>query len=159
MKLDKKNCMILDLLQKDCRMSLTKIGVKVDLSVDSVKKRINRMKENKIFYSKIQLRPRNFGFQNVVDIKIKFHNHTMQLFNKFVDTMYANPHVIEMFSVAGVWDFSIIVIAKDAHHLGEMSSSIRTEFSELIQDWSESLTTRAYKFEKYDMMKINEEIK
>lgn len=159
MKLDKKNCMILDLLQKDSRMSLTKIGAKVNLSVDSVKKRIQKMKENKIFYSKIQLRPRNFGFQNVVDIKIKFHNHSKQLFNKFVDTMFANPYVVEIFSVAGVWDFSIIVIAKDAHHLGKISSSIRTEFSELIKDWCESLTTRVYKFENYDMMKLYEEVK
>ena len=38
-KLDEKNCLILNLLQENCRISLTELAKRVDLSIDSVKKR------------------------------------------------------------------------------------------------------------------------
>ena len=68
--------------------------------------------------------------------------------------MKDHPNVAEIFSVAGQWDFSIVVIAKDAIDLGKIVQSIRNKFSEIISDWSESLTTRVYKFEVYDMLKV-----
>lgn len=153
-KLDEKDCQILNLLQEDCRMSLTKISKKVGLSIDSVKKRINKMIKNDIFFPKIQLRPRNFGFSNIVDIKIKLHNYSDQDINKFVKYLREHPNVAEIFSISGQWDFSIVVIAKDAIDLGMVVQSIRNKFNRIISDWTESLTTCVYKFEDYDMLKV-----
>ena len=70
-KLNEKDCEILNLLQINCRMSLTEIAKRVNLSIDSVNKRIKKMQKNKIYWPKIQLRPRNFGFMNIIDVKIK----------------------------------------------------------------------------------------
>jgi Lrp/AsnC family transcriptional regulator len=153
-KLDEKDCLILNLLQEDCRMSLTKISKKVGLSIDSVKKRIEKMIKNNIFLPKIQLRPRNFGFNNIIDVKIKLHNYDKQDITKFVDYLQNNQRVSEIFSVSGDWDFSIVIIAKDAIDLGKVTAEIREKFDKIIRDWSESLTTRAYKFEIYDMSKL-----
>ncbi len=153
-ELDEKGCLILNLLQEDCRMSLTGISKKVGLSIDSVKKRIKRMIKENIFYPKIQLRPRNFGFKNIVDIKIKLHNYSEKDKNQFINFLEENPRVAEIFSVSGDWNFSIVVIAKDAIDLGNVVESIRNKFSYMISDWSESLTTHAYKFERYDLIKL-----
>ena len=153
-KLDEKDCTILNLLQENCRMSLTEISKRVGLSVDSVKKRIERMTKYHIFFPKIQLRPRNFGFNDIVDVKIKLHNYTEEDINEFIKFLEDYPRVAEMFSVSGDWDFSIVIISKDAEDLGKTSSMIRNKFNKIISGWSESLTTCAYKFEKYDMLKL-----
>jgi DNA-binding Lrp family transcriptional regulator len=154
MKLDEKNCKILDLLQTDCRMSLTKIAQEVNLSVDSVKKRINKMIANNIFYPKIQLRPRNFGFNNIVDVKMKLRNHTMDDMRNFTDYLKKHSRVAEIFAVSGNWDYSIVLIAKNGEDLGYVSEEIRNKFNHIISDWAESLTTFAHKFEEYDMIDL-----
>ena len=155
-ELDKKDCIILNLLQENCRMSLTDISKKVGLSIDSVKKRIKRMIKDDIFFPKIQLRPRNFGFKNIVDIKIKLHNYSEKDIKEFIEYLKENPRVAEIFSISGDWNFSIVIIAKDAIDLGNVVESIRSKFNHIISDCSESLTTRVYKFENYDMLKLIE---
>ena len=100
--IDEKNCIILNLLQENCRISLTDISKKTGLSVDSVKKRIENMIKNKIFYPKIQLRPRNFGFNNIIDVKIRLHNYSEIDRNKFINYLQENPHVAEILCLSGV---------------------------------------------------------
>src|SRR3989344_2768447 len=147
LKIDEKDCIILDLLQKDCRMSLTRIAKEVELSIDSVKKRIKKMLQGNIFYPKVQLRPRNFGFSNIVDVNIKLHDYSDQDIKKFISFLQEHPNVAEIFSVSGEWNFSIVIIAQDAIDLGRISNSIRNKFYSIVNEWSESLTTCVYKFE------------
>lgn len=153
-KFDEKNCKILNLLQEDCRISLTEIAKKVNLSVDSVKKRIVKLKREGIFYPKIQLRPRHFGFPYIVDIKIKLHNYNDKKIKDFVDYLNNHPRVAELLSISGEWDYTVVIIAKDHEDLGVIGDKIRNKFGDLINDWSESLTKVVYKFEKYDMLKL-----
>lgn len=153
-ELDKKNCIILNLLQDNCRMSLTEIARNVELSVDSVKKRINRMIKDDVFDPKIQIKPRNFGFKNIVEIKIKLHNNTKDEYEKFIEYLKANPFVSEIIVTSGYWDMTIVIISKDALDLGRISGEIRSMFGKIINDWSESLTTLTHKFERFDMLKV-----
>jgi len=153
-ELDKKDCVILNLLQEDCRMSLTDISKRVGLSIDSVKKRINRMIKDNIFFSKVQLRPRNFGFCNIVDVRIKLHNYSKDDYETFRSYLKKNPHISEIFSISGHWDISIVIIAKDALHLGRITREIRNDFNSIIESWTESLTTGVCKFENYDMVEL-----
>ena len=156
MNLDEKNCLILNLLQEDCRISLTDIGKRVGLSVDSVTKRIKRMIREDVFFPKIQLRPRNFGFNNIVDVKIKLHNYEEKDIDSFVKYLKDNPYVAEIFSLSGAWNFSIVIISRDFKDLAKISKDIQSKFGKIIYEWSESLTTCVYKFEKYDMLKLIE---
>lgn|SRR3989344_2454928 len=153
MRLDEKNCIILNLLQKDCRMSITDIAKQVNLSIDSTKKRIEKMK-NTVFFPRIQLRPRHFGYNNIVDVKIKLRNHTNDDTNKFIAYLRQHPRIVEIFQISGSWDFSIVMIAKNGEDLGALSSEIRSKFNTIITEWAESLTTFAHKFEEYDMLKL-----
>jgi Lrp/AsnC family transcriptional regulator len=153
-KIDEKDYIILNLLQDNCRMSLTNMSKKLGLSVDSTKKRVNKLLKNEIFYPKIQLRPRHFGFPNMVEVKIKLHNHNQKDFNDFISYLKENPRVTEIFSLSGEWNLSIVFIAKDFSDVGSVSEEIRNEFGKIISDWSESLTTCVYKFESYDMLKL-----
>ncbi|UCD03757.1 MAG: Lrp/AsnC family transcriptional regulator [Candidatus Woesearchaeota archaeon] len=154
MKLDKKDCMILNLLQINCRMSLTEISRKVHLSVDSTKKRINKMIDNRVFFPRIQLRPRNFGFTNIVDVKIKLQNTNEESVKNFIEYLKKHPKVVEIFLISGECDLSIVIVAKDSIDLGKTTQEIRNKFGRIINSWNESLTVYSYKFEDYDMTKL-----
>ncbi len=148
------DCEILNLLQVNCRMSLTDISKHVKLSIDAVKKRINKMLENRVFWPKIQIRPRNFGFKNIVEVKISLKYKSEDNIKDFIEFLRQHPRIVEIFSISGKWDFSIVIIAKDAMELGKISSEIRFKYGEMIRSWTESLTTSSYKFEYYDMRKL-----
>jgi len=151
--LDKKDCIILNILQENCRTSLTDIAKQVSLSIDSVKKRIKKM-EGIMFHPRIQIRPRSLGFSNIVDIKIKLNIHSKEDVNKFIEFLQKHPRVAEIFSVSGEWDLSIVIVSKDAADFEDVVSEIKSRFGKVINEWSESTTLRAYKFEKYDMIKL-----
>ena len=153
-KIDAIDCEILNLLQIDCRMSLTKIAEWVDLSIDSVKKRIQKMLENKIFWPKIQLRPRNFGFNSIVEVKITVQYKSKEKIDEFFEYLRNHERIAEIFSISGNWDISIVIIAKNALDLGRITSEIRFKFGDLIRSWTESLTTNSFKFEYYDMRRL-----
>ena len=151
---DKKDCMIIKILQKNSRTSLTKIASEIGLSIDSTKKRINKMIANNWFHPSIQVRPRNFGFKNIIDVKLKLQNYTPAEFDKLVSHLQAHPNVVELFFVAGEWDLSFVFIAKDAQDQGEFTLEIRRQFGKIINTWCESLTIKAYKFEEYDLSQL-----
>jgi Lrp/AsnC family transcriptional regulator len=154
MHLDRTNCIILNLLQENCRMSLTDIAKEVDLSVDAVKKRVDKLMASNIFHPKVQMRPRYFGFDIVVDVKVKLHNHKEGDHQRFINHLLKQPRVVEVIAVSGAYDYTVVFIAKDTLEVGDISQGIRNEFSGIIDQWVESLTTKVYRFEKYDLLKI-----
>lgn len=152
--LDKKDLIILDLLQKNCRMKLTAIAKEANLSIDSVKKRIEKMIKSKIFYPRIQLRPRNFGFVNILTVNMRLQYDSEEEFLRFIAYLKSHPRVVEIIQTAGEWDLSIVVISKDAIEFGKILSEIRAKFGKIIVATTTLLTINNYKFEEYDMMEI-----
>ncbi|MBN2881024.1 winged helix-turn-helix transcriptional regulator [Candidatus Woesearchaeota archaeon] len=155
MIIDEKNCQILQILHKNSRASLTEISKKVNLSVDSVNKRIQKMIESKIFSPSIYMRHRYYGFNNVVEVKLKLHNLDCETdYNHFISFLKEHPRVTEVFSIAGEWDLSIVIIARDAIEQGIITQKIRSKFGKIINSWSESLTITCHKFEDYNFKKL-----
>lgn len=153
-KLDKKDCKILNILQHNCRTSLTDIAKQVGLSIDSVTKRIKKLTKKEIFYPTIHIRPNYFGFTHIVDVKIKLNNHSKKEIDSFIGYLKENPRVTELFSVSGEWDISLVIISRDVADLEKINSDINHRFGEIINSWSESTTLKAYKFNEYDMQKL-----
>ena len=153
-ELDKKDLIILGLLQKNCRMKLTAIAKEANLSVDSVKKRIEKMIKNKIFYPRIQLRPRNFGFANILTVNMRLQYSSEEEFLRFIAYLKSHPNVVEIIQTAGEWDLFIVVISKDAIEFGKILSEIRGKFGKMIVSLSTLLTINNYKFEEYDLTPI-----
>ncbi len=139
------------LLQNDCRISLSEIGRQVDLSVDSVKKRIIKLKKNKIFFPKIQLRPRHFGYPQTVFILLRLKDYSSNQITGFLDYLTSHPRVSEFFSISGEWDYALVLLVKNHEDLSLVVDEIRGEFKDLISGWSELLTKIVYKFENYDL--------
>ncbi len=150
--LDDKDKKILMLLQEDGRMQLTSIAKKVNLSIDSVHKRIKEMQRKKIFETGIFIEPRVIGFPLLMDIKIKLKNVSEIQRQKFIDYLVNHKNVIDLLSVMGDYDFTCVVIARDSEELDKISTEIRQKFKELIMEWKGILILKTYKFEKYDLI-------
>ncbi|MGM0609413.1 MAG: Lrp/AsnC family transcriptional regulator [Candidatus Muiribacteriota bacterium] len=152
--MDKIDCKILNILQENCRTSTKDIAEKIGLSSDSTKKRINKLLRNELFYPRIQLRLRHMGFNNIVEVRIKLHNYTQKDMDEFIEFLKENPFVSEIFSLSGEWDFSIVIVSRNPKHMIEISNNIRETYGRIIRDWAETMTTRVYKFEEFDALKL-----
>lgn len=150
--LDKKNTIIIMELHKNARISLTDLAKKAGLSIDSVKKRMDKLNKEKIYRLTCLLSHRACGFNNVVNVMIRLQNINTERYEKFINYLKNNPFVTEVFSISGEWDLSIVFISKNAIDQDRISKEIRLRYGDIIQSWSESLTTKCYKFEEYKSM-------
>lgn len=135
---------------------MTAIAKRVGLSIDATNKRIRRLLDEKVFHPRIQIRPRNFGFTNIVDVKVKLNYSERAEVKSFLNYLEAHPRVSEIFTVAGEYDLSIVIVARDALDLGVITNEIRYRFGNVIVAWNESLTINSLKFETYDMLALLE---
>lgn len=149
--LDEKDKKILMILQENGREQLTTIAKKVNLSIDSVHKRIKEMQKKEIFTSGIFIDPRKIGFPLVADVKIKLRNITEKEKQELIKHLIDHPRVIDLLSIMGDFDLTCVLIAKDTNELDEISTQIRQKYSEMIADWKAVLVLKTHKFEYYDL--------
>jgi Lrp/AsnC family transcriptional regulator, leucine-responsive regulatory protein len=151
-----KDVLILEILQENCRISLTELSKKINLSVDSTKKRLTKLEKKELFYPKIQLRPRQIGYPNILEINIKLREYSNSKYEEFLKFLKDHPRVSQIIQVSGNWDLKIVLITKDYIDQGVVTKEIRVKFGNIILDWTECLTTNVLKFEKYDLKKLKE---
>ena len=139
-------------LQRNGRAQLKEISKKVNLSIDSVHKRIKEMIRKQIFTPTILIDPRAIGYPLITDIKIKLKNVSEEEREKFIKYLQKHNRCIELLSVIGDFDFTCVLIAKDSNELEQISTQIRHKFRELILEWKGILVLKTYKFEKYNLV-------
>lgn len=150
--IDEKDKEILMALQTDGRVQLKEISKKVNLSIDSVHKRIKEMQRKEVFSSTILINPRVIGYPLIADIKIKLKNISEEEREKFIKYLQKHNRCIELLAVMGDFDFTCVLIAKDSNELEELSTQIRQKFKELILEWKGFLVLKTYKFEEYNLI-------
>jgi DNA-binding Lrp family transcriptional regulator len=149
--LDEKDKKILMVLQENGRASLTEIAKKVRLSIDSIHKRMKEMQRKEIYSAGIFIDPRVIGFPLVADIKIKLRNITEKQKEGLIEHLSNHSRVIELLSVMGDFDLTLVLIAENTDELDKISTEIRQKYSEMIADWRGVLVLKTHKFEYYDL--------
>lgn len=147
--LDGKDKMLLELLQKNGRESLTVLARKLNLSIDSTHKRIKKLKEAGIIDFGIFIDPKKLGYDLVVNVRIKLHNVSEEELEKFVSFLKAHKNVIELITTLGDYDITCVIIAANTEELETISRHIRQKFRELISDWNSVINLKVHKFEEY----------
>ncbi len=150
--LDDKDKKILMVLQEDGRSQLKEISKKVDLSIDSVHKRIKEMQKKGVFRSTIMVDPRVIGYPLIADIKIKLKNVSEEERQRFIKYMQSYDRCTELLATMGDYDFTCVLIAKDSNDLEKISTQIRQNFKEMISEWKGILVLTTYKFEEYNLI-------
>lgn len=149
--LDEKDKKILMVLQQNGREQLKSISKKAGLSIDTTHKRIKEMMRKGVFRSTILIDPRVIGYPLVADIKIKLKNVSQEKREKFITYLQNHKRCIELLSLMGDFDFTCVLVAKDSNELETLSTEIRENYKDLIDEWKGNLVLKTYKFEEYDL--------
>lgn len=150
--LDDKDRKILMILQEDGRVRLKEIAKKVNLSIDSVNKRIKEMARKDIFRATILINPRIIGYPLLADIKIKLKNVSEAEKQSFINYLKHHSRCVDLLSTLGDSDFTCVLIAKDSSELEQLSTEIRQRFKKIIDEWRGLLVLKSYKFEEYKLL-------
>lgn len=150
MALDDKDKLLLEILQRNGRESLTNIAKAVKLSIDSTHKRIKKLNKNGIIARfGIFIDPKALGYDLVANIQIKLQNITEEELNKFISFLTHHKNVIELISILGEYDLTLVIIAKNTEEYELISRNIRQQYKNLIADWKSVINLKVYKFEEY----------
>lgn len=148
--LDEKDKIILNTLTKNSRERFTSIAKKVNLSIDSTKKRMQRLERLGVITKyTIHLNPQKYGFGFYVHVFIKFKNLSKQRFDQLIEMLVKNKKVVDVFSMLGQYDLFLVYVGKNQEDFNTFEMEIRHEFGDIVDNWIAMLSTKDYKFEEY----------
>jgi DNA-binding Lrp family transcriptional regulator len=111
---DRKDLLILKLLQQNARITVKEISEKIHLSTTPVHERIKRMEESGIikqYATLIDNTKVNKSLMVICYVSLKEHGKNAG--SKFIKVINNLNEVIECFSISGEFDFMLKVVCKD----------------------------------------------
>lgn len=148
--LDEKDRRILNILAENARTKLTKMAKEIGLSVDSTKKRLEKLEKDSIIdrYT-IQVNTSRIGLPVASHIYIKLQNIEQESYDAMIAYLRKEPKVIDLMAMLGDYDLYIVMLGKDNADLEEMKMALRKKFANIIAEWKEVLVAKLYKLEEY----------
>lgn len=105
---------ILNLLQDDATLAVKEIAEKVGLSFTPTYERIKNMKQSGIIKKNVViLDAEKAGFEIIAYCNITLKEQSQQRLTEFEDKIKAQPNVLEVLSLSGIYDYMIKVVAKN----------------------------------------------
>ena len=110
-KLDSIDIQLLDLVQKDGRITIKSLAEHLNLSTTPVFERLKKLEKNGYIkhYSGI-LNERKLGLKQTVFINLTLKEHTRSYLERFVKEINTFPEVMECYRVTGNFDFLVKVL-------------------------------------------------
>ncbi|MET4576858.1 Lrp/AsnC family transcriptional regulator [Ottowia thiooxydans] len=112
--LDNTDRAILELLQKDCTLSVSEIGERVNLSSTPCWRRIQRLEQEGFVQRRVALLdPEKLNVGVTVFVAIKTNQHNEKWFKKFADVVSTIPQIVEFYRMSGENDYLLRVVVPD----------------------------------------------
>ena len=112
--LDSTDKRILDLLQRDCTLSVSDIAEQVNLSTTPCWKRIRKLETEGYIKARVALlNSRKLGAGVSVFVHIKTKHHDAQSLTQFAETLQQFDEIMECYRMAGEWDYLLRVATSD----------------------------------------------
>jgi DNA-binding Lrp family transcriptional regulator len=121
-ELDRTDFVILDLLQKDARLTNKEVAAAVDLAPSSTHERIKRLWEIgaiRGLYAEIDGRALGVGIEALLMIELSKHKRAVV--DSFMEEVGRIPEVRSAFLLSGRWDVIVHVVACDTAHLKDLA--------------------------------------
>jgi len=151
-QIDEKDKKILEILSKNSRETLVNIAKEVKMSVDAVRMRIKNLVKSGIITGFTIIKSyKKLGYPLKASILVKLQNLSEERLEEFINYLKRTSKVIVLNSIAGDFDFEIVIIAKSTSDLDKISKSIRARFSNIIVDWKVNIITESYKIEVFEI--------
>lgn len=109
---------LLEILQKNARISNAELARRVELSPSGLQKRLRRLETNGYVerYAAI-LNRHKIGYEMMVFVHISLQRHIATGFEAFRKEIVRIPEVLECYNLTGEDDYILKVIVKDVPHL------------------------------------------
>jgi DNA-binding Lrp family transcriptional regulator len=132
MELDRIDCVIIDLLQKDGRLSNKELATAVGLAPSSCLARVQHLRsEGVIQGTRAEVDPEALGVGLQALIAVQLRQHSRAQVKAFWKHVLGLPEVLLVFHVAGTHDFQVHVAVRDAHHLRDLALDAFTTRAEV----------------------------
>jgi DNA-binding Lrp family transcriptional regulator len=145
--LDIKDKKILELLNEDCRISLTKISRKTGIPIDTVRYRIERMEKEGIFRYAIVMDPVKIGYPIYEALYINLINFTNQEEKKLMQYTKTHKNFAYSGKALGKYDFIVGIVARDSHELQKIIQEFKTHFQHIIKEFDSLSMLEEYKYD------------
>jgi Lrp/AsnC family leucine-responsive transcriptional regulator len=107
-ELDRIDRKILDILQREGRVSMTELAEKVGLSTSPCSERVKRMEREKVITGyHAHVRPEALGKTLLVFVEIKLASKSDEIFDKARKELLLVPDVLECHLVSGSFDYLV----------------------------------------------------
>ncbi|HEY3269615.1 MAG TPA: Lrp/AsnC family transcriptional regulator [Geothrix sp.] len=153
MNLDRIDCDILTLLQKDARLSNKELAAAVGLAPSSCLARVQRLRSEGIIrgaHAEVDPQALGVGLQALIAVQLRQHSRAQV--KAFWKHALGLPEVLSVFHVAGTHDFQVHVAVRDAHHLRDLALDAFTTRPEvahiqtsLIFEWAKGQVMPNYR--------------
>ena len=114
MRIDSKDAAILNLIQRDNRLSTSEIGDQIGLSHSTVVRRLKRLHDLAIIFADVALvAPEAVGYAVRVNVSCSIERDRPDTIDRFTNALRADPMVVSADAVMGKADFAFTVVARD----------------------------------------------
>jgi Lrp/AsnC family transcriptional regulator, leucine-responsive regulatory protein len=129
-KMDSFDIKILNIIQRDNRLSTEKIAEQVGLSASAVQRRLKRLREDGIIEAEVAIvSPEAVGrsLTAIVGVIIDKDRPLSQALAEFKRLMLNTPEVLQCYDVMGEFDFIVIITTKDMQEYEALSRKLFME--------------------------------
>lgn len=125
---------LLNLLQKNNRLTSNELGRIVNLSTSAVQRRIKRLRDEKIIEADVSIVSPHLvgiGVSCIVYVSLEFGSS--KVINRFKELLISCSEVMQCYYVAGVYDFVLILNTRDMKHYEAFSKEYFMDNSSVKQ--------------------------
>ena len=114
MELDKIDTRLLDLVQRNNRLTSDELGEKVGLSATGVQRRLKRLRSEGVIEADVSIvSPAAIGRHLTMLILVSFERDRTDIYDRFKRAIRNTAEIMSCFEVTGDADFALLVTAKD----------------------------------------------
>ena len=116
-ELSPQDIRILDLLQQDASLTTQEIADRINMSQSPCWRRISRLEEHGLIKRKVAVLDREkLGMDIVVFATVSLSTQGKKNLQDFEDEVKLLPEVTECYTMTGMWDFMLKIVARDIRH-------------------------------------------
>jgi Lrp/AsnC family transcriptional regulator len=143
--LDAVDLKILDILQRDCTISVAEIGKEVGLSTTPCWRRIQKLEQEGVIESRVALlNPRKLEAGVTVFVAIITSEHSLDWLERFHSVLRDFPEIVEAYRMSGQIDYLLRVVVPDIDSYDQFYKQLISRIS--LSDVSSSFAMEQIKY-------------
>jgi len=114
MNLDKTDKKLINILQKDSKITTKRIATELNLSVTAIYERIKKLEKKEIiekYIAVVNKEKVNKAFVVICQVKLKQHHNTY--IEKFEKEVHQFDEVLECFNISGDYDYQLKIVVEN----------------------------------------------